>query len=119
MPDWRIVAAALGGAIAAELILVVVAMWQPGHALVKGLSTGVVLGLALAFLTALAVGGRVGAAIGLTAGLIAWPALMAADLAARGIDTETLKERFIPSRTIEMTKETIEWARERTPLTRR
>jgi hypothetical protein len=119
MPDWRIVAAALVGAFAAELILVVIAMWPAGQALVKGLSTGVMLGLGLAFLTALAVGGRVGAAIGLTAGLIAWPALMGADLAARGIDTEALKERFIPSQTIEMTKETIEWARERTPLTRR
>ena len=96
-----------------------IATWRPGQALVKGLSTGVMLGLALAFLTALAVGGRVGAAMGLTAGLIAWPALMGADLAARGIDTDALKEQFIPSQTIEMTKETIEWARERTPLTRR
>jgi hypothetical protein len=119
MPDWRIVAAALGGAFVTELILVVVGGWRPGTALVRGLSIGVVLGLVLAFLSALAVGGRVGAAIGLTAGLMAWPILMATDLAARGVDTEALKERFIPRRTIDMAKETIEWARERTPLTRR
>ena len=35
------------------------------------------------------------------------------------IDTEELKERFMPDRTIEVTKETIEWARERMPLSRR
>ena len=119
MPDWRIVAAALGGALAAELILVVVGRWRPGFAFLSGLSIGAMVGLALAFLTALAIGGRVGAAIGLTAGLIAWPILMAADFAARGIDLDALKARFYPSHTIEMTKETIEWARARMPLSRR
>jgi hypothetical protein len=118
-PDWRIFAANAAGAFVAELVLVIVARWRPGLDLLTGLSIGVLLGVMLAFLTALAVGGRVGAAIGLTAGLLAWPALMATDLFAAGIDTDALKERFIPQRTIDMTKETIEWARARMPLSRK
>jgi hypothetical protein len=119
LPDWRIFAAAAGGLVVTEVVAVVIGMWRPGLDMLSGLSIGAVVGLALAFLSALAVGGRVGAAIGVTAGLIAWPALMAADFAARGIDTDALKERFIPRRTIEMTKETIEWARARKPLSRK
>ena len=79
---------------------------------------GGVLGAALGALTAAAPGLRVGAAIGVAAGLIAWIALMGASLAAGGFDSDKLKERFWPSRTIEVTKETIEWARERMPLKR-
>ena len=36
-----------------------------------------------------------------------------------GHDGEELKNRFVPQRTIDMTKETIEWVRARTPLSRR
>ena len=80
---------------------------------------GAVLGVALGALTAAAPGPRVGAAIGVAAGLIAWIGLMGASLAGGGFDTDKLKDRFWPSRTIEVTKETIEWARERMPLVRR
>ena len=48
--------------------------------------------------------------------LIAWPILAGYGVARRGIDTEALKARFYPTQTIETTKETIEWVRERTPL---
>ena len=119
MPDWRIFAAAAAGIVVADVIFVILGRWRPGFDLVTGLTIGVVLGVVLAFLTGIAFGRRVGVAIGVTVGLIAWPALMAADFAARGIDTEALKNRFIPSRTIEMTKETIEWARARMPLSRK
>jgi hypothetical protein len=119
MPDWRIFASAAAGVVVAEFIFVILGRWRPGFDLVTGLTIGVVLGIVLAFLTAIAFGRRVGAAMGVTVGLIAWPALMAADFAGRGIDTEALKERFIPRRTIEMTKETIEWARARMPLSRK
>ena len=34
-------------------------------------------------------------------------------------DEESLKKRFMPQRTIDMTKETIEWARARMPLSRK
>ena len=36
-----------------------------------------------------------------------------------GVDGEELMKRFVPQKTIDITKETIEWARERMPLMRR
>jgi hypothetical protein len=33
-----------------------------------------------------------------------------------GVDGEALMKRFTPTETIELTKETIEWVRARTPL---
>jgi len=119
MPDWRIFAAAAAGVVVSEVVFVIVGRWRPGFDLLTGLTIGVVLGLVLALLTAIAFGRRVGAAMGVTIGLIAWPALLAADFAARGIDVDALKDRFIPRQTIDMTKETIEWARARMPLSRK
>jgi len=80
---------------------------------------GAIGGGLLGVLTAVALGPRVGAAVGVTAGLIAWPAFMGLTVARRGIDAEALQARFVPRQTIETTKETIEWVRERTPLGRR
>jgi hypothetical protein len=80
---------------------------------------GAVAGLALGFLTAAAPGPNVGAAIGVAAGLITWMALMGMSLVRGGFDTDKLKDAYLPNRTIEVTKETIEWARERMPLSRR
>ena len=119
MPDWRIFAAAAAGLVVTEVVAALLGRWRAGFDLLTGLSTGAALGVALTLLTALDVGRRMGAAIGLTAGLIAWPALMAADLASGGVDVEGLKKRFIPQQTIDMTKETIEWARARMPLSRK
>jgi hypothetical protein len=119
MPDVRIVGAGVAGAVVASIILVVVGQWRVGFGLLTGLTAGVVVGVVLAVMTAIAFGGRVGAAIGVTTALIAWPALLVTDFAGHGIDTDALKERFIPRRTIDMTKETIEWARERMPLSRK
>jgi hypothetical protein len=119
MPDWRLFAAAGAAIVVTEVVLVVIGRWRPGFDLLTGLTIGVVLGLVLAFLTAIAFGRRLGAAMGVTIGLMAWPVLMAADFAARGVDVDALKERFIPQRTIDTTKETIEWARARTPLSRK
>ena len=89
-----------------------------GAAAIGSLVAGAIAGAALGALTAAAPGPRVGAAIGVAAGLIAWIALMGSAMASRGFDMERLKDRFWPSRTIEVTKETIEWARERMPLKR-
>lgn len=119
LPDWRIFAAAAAGIVVSEVVLVIIGRWRPGFDLLTGLTIGVVLGLVLAFLTAIAFGRRVGAAMGVTIGLIAWPTLMMAAFAARGIDVDELKDRFIPKKTIDMTKETIEWARARMPLSRK
>jgi hypothetical protein len=86
-----------------------------GIGIVGGIAGGIVLGL----LTAFAPGPRVGAALGVAVGLINWIGLMGAGVARGGFDTEALKDRYWPDRTIEITKETIEWARERMPLMRR
>jgi hypothetical protein len=89
-----------------------------GVGAIGGVVAGAIGGAALGALTAAAPGPRVGAAIGVAAGLIAWIALMGSAMARGGLDTDKLKDRFWPSRTIEVTKETIEWARERMPLKR-
>lgn len=90
-----------------------------GGAIVGGLIGGAVAGALLGWLTAFAPGPRVAAAIGFAVGLIVWMALMGVGVARGGFDTDALKQRFWPDRTIAVTKETIEWARARMPLTRR
>jgi hypothetical protein len=77
---------------------------------------GAIFGALLGMLTAVALGPRVGAAIGVTVALIIWPVAMSIGVARQGVDTAALKARFWPDETIETTKETIEWVRERTPL---
>jgi hypothetical protein len=88
-------------------------------AAIGGLVGGAIAGALLGALTAIATGPRVGAAIGVTVGLIVWIGLMGLAIARRGVDTDELKHRFWPERTIQVTKETIEWARERMPLSRK
>ncbi len=83
---------------------------------IGGAIAGLILGGLLGALTAVALGPRVGAAIGVTVGLATWPALMGIGVSRQGIDTEALKAQFWPNETIDTTKETIEWVRERTPL---
>ena len=90
-----------------------------GSGAVGGLAAGVFAGALLGLITAFAPGRRVGAAVGVEAGLLTWIAVMGAGVARGGFDTNALKDRFWPARTIEATKETIEWARERMPLSRR
>ncbi len=85
-----------------------------GSGLVAGLVVSVPFGIVLGAFTAIAFGPRAGAALGVCVWLIAWPAFAA--LALRDYDFEALKRRYWPTATIETTKETIEWVRERTPL---
>lgn len=86
---------------------------------IGGLVAGAVVGALLAVVTATALGPRVGAAFGVLVALLGWAGLMGMRVARAGIDGEALKDRFIPDQTIETTKETIEWVRERTPLGRK
>jgi MFS family permease len=86
--------------------------------------------LSFALLVAIVVGAALGAilwtwteaphtvdvALGIWVALVAWPILAGIGVARRGIDGEALKQRFMPDQTIELTKETIEWVRARTPL---
>jgi len=133
---WTLLADNVAGNLAADsrpLVVAVIVLAVVGGViglvmgLVRGLGggaigtlvAGAISGVLLGFLTAAAPGPRVGAAIGVAVGLIAWIALMGAAAARGGFETDKLKDRFWPARTIEVTKETIEWARERMPLMRR
>ena len=91
----------------------------PGGSAGGGLFVGAFTGIVLGALTAVALGPRVGAAFGALTTLIAWPALMGLAVSRSGIDGDALKARFYPGQTIEITKETIEWVRQRTPLGRK
>jgi hypothetical protein len=84
-----------------------------------GAVAGAIFGALVGMLSAVALGPRVGAAIGVTVALIIWPIAMSIGVARQGVDTAALKARFWPDETIETTKETVEWVRERTPLGRR
>jgi hypothetical protein len=74
------------------------------------------LGAAIGWLTSATVAVQVGAALGVLVALLAWPVLAGMDLRSKGIDGEALKNKFMPSESIELGKETIEWVRARTPL---
>jgi hypothetical protein len=85
------------------------------HALLRLLVWGVI-GVVIGLFTVLSIPPTVGAAVGLLAGLIAWPVVAGRDLIRSGVDGEAIAKKFIPEQTIELTKETIEWVRARTPL---
>ena len=87
-----------------------------GGPAVGGLVAGAVLGALIGAFSAITFGWRVGVALGITIGLAAWPILMGVTAARAGIDTDALKARFWPQTTIDTTKETIEWAKARSPL---
>jgi hypothetical protein len=108
----------VGGFVVALIVLYVLGRWPTGAPLVSGLSIGALLGLVLAVGTAIAFGPRVGAAVGVTVGLATWIGGMVMAIASEPPDMDALKSKFIPQKTIDMTKETIEWARARMPLKR-
>ncbi len=83
---------------------------QLGAAAVIGIVVGLTLGVVLH------VDRQVAGGLGAFVWLLAWPVAMGMGVARTGVDTDALKARFWPSTTIETTKETIEWVRQRTPL---
>jgi len=100
------------------LVTVLVAIGASGGRQALGLIVGVVVAVAvdLALATWTGLPRTVDAALGIWLGLIAWPIVTGIGVARGGFDGEALKQRFIPDQTIELTKETIEWVRARTPL---
>ena len=83
---------------------------------IGGLLLGAIGGALLGLVTSISIPPTVGAALGVLVALIAWPALAGLDLLRTGVDGEALMRKFTPSQTIDLTKETIEWVRARTPL---
>jgi hypothetical protein len=113
----------VGAAVTAAILgLLGVVMGARGGGLVGAFVGAVglaIIGAVLGAATAVTFSPRVGAAIGVTVALLLWPIAMGIGVARRGVDTDDLRARFWPDETIETTKETIEWVRERTPLGRR
>jgi uncharacterized membrane protein YqjE len=87
-----------------------------GSGAIAGLVGGAFLGGLAGSLSAIRFGAGPGVALGIAFGLGTWAALAGLALARQGVEGDALKARFWPSQTIETTKETIEWVRERTPL---
>lgn len=77
---------------------------------------GAVVGAVVGWLTSVTIPAQVGAAIGVFVALVVWPVMAGLDVMRAGIDGEQIAKKFKPEQTIELTKETIEWVRARTPL---
>ena len=108
--------ALLDVAVLAVLVAVGVPRARIGQAFLVALVIGVILVAAGILLHASL---RPWAALSVFVALVAWPVAAGYGVARHGIDTEALKVRFYPSKTIETTKETIEWVRARMPLGRK
>ena len=74
-----------------------------------------VLGVAVGAFTAITFNPQVAAGIGITVAYAVWMIVMGVDVARTGIDVEALKLRFMPTQTIETSKETLEWLQRRMP----
>jgi hypothetical protein len=109
-------AMAFSAAVVGVLGLVLGARAGGGSGALGGLIGGAVLGVIVGALSAIRFGPGPGVALAIVVAGILWIALVARALARVGVDGDALKARFWPSQTIDTTKETIEWVRERTPL---
>jgi hypothetical protein len=115
-PNTRAVLLAMGITAVVGALLGLVSGLLARSGVLARLFAGAVAGLLLGGLTVISIPGTVGAALGVLVALIAWPILAGQDVIRTGIDGEALKKKFTPEATIELTKETIEWVRARTPL---
>jgi hypothetical protein len=116
-PAWRpLVTGVLVMAGVGAVVGLLLGVRSGGGAAIGGLFGGAILGALVGAFSAITFGWRVGAAVGVTAALAGWPILMGIRVSRAGIDGEALKARFWPQTTIDTTKETIEWAKARSPL---
>ena len=114
-PDLRplIVGVVLGGLIGLVIGLAMAVQSTANRfAMIAG---GIVFGVLVGALTSITYGPQVGTGIGVTIGYLTWAGLMGIDIQRTGIDMEALKNRFIPNQTIDTSKETLEWLKERMP----
>jgi len=117
--DWALLGAAAAGAVVVLIVAAVIGNWRAGFALLTGLAIGVGLGFLIAVFSSIAFGWQVGIAIGITFGLITWVGMAGFEATHLEFDEESLKKRFWPEVTVNTTKETIEWAKARMPLSRK
>jgi hypothetical protein len=113
---YRPLVAGIGtGALVIAIVAVVIASRSGTRVILGALIGGAVIGAALGAFTAISFELHVGIALGLTIAYAAWIILMGIGAYRAGIDPEALKARFYPTTTIDTTKETLEWLKERMP----
>ncbi len=110
------VVAVLGLALVAGVLGILGGIRSGIKSAIGGFIAAAIVGAIIGWITATPVSAQVGAALGVLVALITWPILAGLDVARAGIDTEALGNKFKPDETINLTKETIEWVRARTPL---
>lgn len=116
-PATRTVLLAIG--IAAAVLGALGFLVQIRHgfgAAIGGLIAGAVVGALLGGLTVAEIPVQPAAAVGMLVALVAWPILAGRDVMRTGVDGDAIAEKFKPTATMELTKETIEWVRARMPL---
>ena len=99
----------------AGIVLAVRMGGAPGSRRFVAIAGLTVLGVALGAFTAITFSPQIAAGIGITVAYVMWMVLMGMDVARTGIDVEALKQQFMPSQTIETSKETLEWLQKRMP----
>ena len=91
---------------------------SPGKGIVLLLLTVLVsflYGAVIGAFTSITFAWRPAFGLGLSITYLLWIVFLIGDLFRIGIDDEALKERFYPARTIDTTKETLEWLQKRMP----
>jgi len=95
-------------------------VWGVRRGGIKGGVAGIVIGTILAAIvgaaSAIRFGTGPGVATGIAIGFGMWIALAIGAFRRHPFDAQKFAARFVPRQTIDTTKETIEWVRERTPL---
>jgi hypothetical protein len=76
---------------------------------------GAALGALVGAVTSVDTGAQVGTGIGIAVGYLTWIGVMGAGMARSGVDVEALKARFVPTKTIETSKETLAWLQSKMP----
>jgi hypothetical protein len=111
--DRPLAAAFVGGAVVIGVLAAFAGIRGGVGGFIGGLVTGAVVGALVGAFTAISFTPEVAAAIGVAVALGLWPPLCA--LALRGFDWEGLKDRFMPTTTIDTGKETLEWLKQIRP----
>ena len=110
-----VVGAAIFGIIGLIVGIIVAVRGQGGGLRVASFISAVLLGLIIGAISATTLGPQVGAGIGIAVGYVTWIFLMILDVSRTGIDIEAFKARFMPTQTIETSKETLAWLQSKMP----
>jgi hypothetical protein len=110
-----VVGASIWAVIGLLVGLVLALRFDGWGARVGALLGGAALGALVGAISSVDTGPQVGIGIGIAIGYLTWIGVMAADMARTGVDVEALQARFIPTKTIETSKETLAWLQSKMP----